>query len=71
MLGSLGFSQIVGCIKFPKKFPVVSTLLTILIWIAILGFAFFAIVNWLGEYNVALYIGYGVSFILSLSVKPD
>lgn len=71
ILGSFGFSQIIGCIKFFKRFPMASALLTIFIWLAILGFVSFAIINWLDKYNTALYIGYGISFILSFSVKSE
>lgn len=71
LVGSFGFSQIVGTIKFFRYFPKGQALFTIVLWSAILGFAAFAVIKWLNDYKVALYIGYGVSFLLSLNTKPD
>ncbi len=70
-LGAFGFPQIVGTIKYFKSFSFVSAIITVLIWLAILGFAAFAVINWLNDYKVALYIGYAISFLMSLKTKPD
>lgn len=70
-LGVFGFCQIVGTIKYFKNFNFLSALITLIIWVAILGFGFYAVTNWLPSCKTALYIGYGISFILSLGTKPD
>lgn len=70
-VGSFGFCQIVGTIKYFRNFRFLSALITITIWATILGFGFYAVTNWLPTYKTALYIGYGISFVLSLNTKPD
>ncbi len=70
-VGIFGFCQIVGTIKYFKNFSFLSALITIIIWGAILGFGFYTITTWLPSCKTALYIGYGISFVLSFSTKPD
>lgn len=70
-LGTFGFSQIVGTLKYFRNFSIGSALFTIIFWTAILGFGAFAVIAWLNDYAVGLYIGYGISFILSFRTKPD
>ena len=71
ILGTFGFSQIIGTIKYFHNFRLSSALYTIILWSAILGFGAFDVITWLSKYAIALYIGYGVSFLLSLGTKPD
>ena len=70
-VGSWGFPQIVGTIKYFGNFKTASALLTIVLWTAILGFGAFAVIKWLNPYKVAFFIGYGISFLSSLGTKPD
>ena len=69
ILGAFGFSQIIGTIKFREyaKTPV----FTLLFWLILLGFGAFAVLYWLNDSKIALFIGYGISFVLSLRTKPD
>lgn len=71
LVGAFGFSQIVGSIKYFRTFNPASALITILLWLAILGFGAFAVINWLNNCWIALVIGYVASFIMSLSTKAD
>lgn len=71
VLGMFGFSQIIGTIKYFNRFSPGSAIATLLIWLTILGFGAFALLNWLNDCKVALFIGYAIAFILSLRVKPD
>lgn len=70
-IGTFGFAQIVGVLKFFGRFRFGSAAFTIIFWGIILGFIAFAIIKWFNNYTTALYIGYGISFILSLGTKPD
>ncbi len=67
IFGSLGFSQIIGSIKYPSQ----GSWITIIIWIAILGLVAFGAHHLLANYLTYFYIGYGISFLYSFSVKPD
>lgn len=69
LLGSIGFPQIVGTIRFNLKAK--SALFTILFWVLILGFSAFAVFYWLDSFKIALLIGYVISFLFSLTTKPD
>lgn len=71
LLGTFGFSQIVGTIKYFRNFRLGTAMFTVIFWCAILGFAAFAVTSWLKNYFGALYIGYGISFLLSLGTKLD
>lgn len=70
-IGTFGFCQIVGTIKYFKFFKPSSAIFTMVLWLAILGFAFFSVVKWFNEQLVALYIGYAISFIISLGTKRN
>lgn len=71
LVGSLGFSQIVGTIKFLKKFPLKSAVITIIIWVIILGGAYWLAFAFLIKYIWAINIGFVISFLLSLKTRPD
>lgn len=71
IVGVFGFSQIIGTIKYFNTFSAFSALFTIILWGGILGFGAYAVIAWINYAKVALYIGYGISFLLSLSTKPD
>ena len=71
LLGVFGFCQIVGTLKYFTSFSTVSALSTIILWLVILGLAAFAVIKWLPDQAPALYIGYGISFLLSFKTKPD
>ena len=71
LVGTFGFCQIVGTIKYFRNFSIGSALFTIVLWGAILGFGAYAVIAWLNDYAVGLYIGYGIAFLSSLKVKPD
>ncbi len=71
LIGAFGFPQIVGTLKYFRSFRTVQALYTIILWLAILGFYFFAVIKWLFVYKIALYIGFAVSFLMSLNTKPD
>lgn len=68
VVGSFGFSQIIGCIKYTRN---KLAAFTILLWIVILALVFLAVYSWFNNYLKAIIIGYAISFLLSLSVKPD
>jgi hypothetical protein len=68
LVGVFGFSQIIGCIKYYQN---KSYIFTIMLWTVILSLGFLAVYSWLNSYLKAIIIGYIISFILSLSVKPD
>lgn len=70
-VGAFGFCQIIGTLKYFKRFSLVSALLIIIIWSAILSALAFAVLLWFDKYLIALYVGYGISFILSFRTKPD
>ena len=69
ILGAFGFSQIIGTIRF--KGYVKTPVFTFLFWLIILGFGAFAVLYWLNDSKIALFIGYGISFLSSLRSKPD
>lgn len=71
VVGTFGFCQIVGTIKYFKYRSPGLLAVTLLIWLAILGFGAFAVLTWLNNYKAALFIGYAISFLLSFNVKPD
>lgn len=68
LIGNFGFCQIIGIIKYLK---ISKSLSTLLLWTLILGLGAFVVIKWLNYYSTALYIGYGISLILSFNVKPD
>lgn len=69
ILGAVGFPQIIGAIRFKNVCKVPK--FTIILWLAILGFAAFAVFYWFKEYMVAFLIGYLISFLFSLNTKPN
>ena len=71
ILGSFGFSQIIGTIKYIKNFKFGSAVFTVVFWEIILACGVFAVIFWLDKYIIAVCIGYGISFVLSLGTKPD
>ncbi len=71
LLGIFGFCQIVGTIKYINNFKLSSAIFTVILWQVILALGAFAVIYWLDEYIIALCIGYGVSFLLSFTTKPD
>ena len=71
LLGIFGFCQIIGTIKYINNFKISSALFTVVFWLVILALGAFAVIYWLDEYITALCIGYGVSFLLSFTTKPD
>lgn len=70
-IGIFGFCQVVGTVKYFRNFKLLSALITIILWGIILWFGFYAVRTWLPSCKTALYIGYGISFLLSLGTKPD
>lgn len=68
LIGTFGFCQIVGIIKYLKISKCIGTLL---LWAVILGLGALVVIKWFNYYSPALYIGYGVSLIMSFRVKPD
>ena len=71
VIGAFGFPQIVGTIKYHHLFRPKAAFFTIFLWLIILGTGCAAVMLWLNKYAVALYIGYGMSFLFSLTTKPD
>lgn len=71
IVGIFGFCQIVGTLKFLKKFSLGSALITIVLWVVILGFGAFAVIKWLNDQAIAMYIGYGIALIQSFKTQPD
>ena len=69
IFGAVGFPQIIGTIRFKNvcKAPK----FTIILWLAILGFAAVAVFIWFKEYMFAFLIGYVISFLFSLNTNPD
>lgn len=70
-VGSFGFCQIVGTLKYLSNFKLSQALFTITLWIVILALIALAVSKWLGDYLTALYIGYGITFLLSFRTTPD
>ena len=70
LIGNFGFSQIIGCIKYP--YAVRTPGATIALWVVVLV-AVAAVAHWLAPADalIGFYIGYVISFILSLRIKPD
>ena len=71
IVGTFGFAQVIGTLKYFKNSKLGSAMFTIVLWLIILCAGAFVVLKFLNNYAVALYIGYGVSFVLSLGTKPD
>lgn len=71
MLGTFGFAQVIGTLKYWRNFKLGSAIFTIVLWIIILGLAAMAVIAWLSDYIFGLVLGYIISFCLSLNTKPD
>ena len=69
IIGSFGFSQIIGNIKFVVTWK--RTVLNFVLWGIILFLIWYAANSWLPTYMVAFYIGYAVTFFRALLAKPD
>ncbi len=68
-VGTFGFPQIIGAIKYP--WAALSPAKTITIWIVILLAVAVLAHLLLATYVAGLYIGYAIAFVLALGVKPD
>lgn len=65
-IGTVGFAQIVGSLRTVHVRGLGLTLFTSILWTLILGAAAALLLIFIPQYQVALYIGYGVSFIIML-----
>lgn len=66
IIGVFGFAQVTGSIRCAKIRGPAMTAITLLIWGAILLAVFFIARHFFEKYLVALYIGYAISFVLTL-----
>ena len=64
VVGVFGFCQIIGSIQTRQR----AFLLTIVIWVAILVVCYFIVRRFLPDQMIALYVGYGISLVQSLTV---
>jgi uncharacterized membrane protein YidH (DUF202 family) len=62
-LGVFGFSQVIGSIQNFKQRGAAASIITISIWIIILGAGYYTVNKYFSSSIVGLYIGYGVSLI--------
>lgn len=63
VVGVFGFCQIIGSIQTRQR----AFLLTIVIWGAILVGGYFIVLRFLPDQMIALYVGYGISLVKSLT----
>ena len=63
VVGVIGFCQIIGSIQTRQR----AFLLTIVIWVAILVGGYFIVRRFLPDQMIALYVGYGISLLKSLT----
>ena len=68
-LGTLGFAQIIGSLRTIRVRGIGMTLSTTVLWTAILGIALFLVLKFIPQYKIAIYIGYGMSFLIILCQK--
>lgn len=71
LIGAIGFPQIVGTLKFLRSTPAGRAAFTITFWLIILGFCVFAVLKWLNDYAVSMYIAFAITFLASLNTRPD
>lgn len=69
MVGTFGFAQIIGSLRTVRIRGIGMTLFTSILWLAVLGGGAALILTLIPQYQVALYIGYGISFIVMLFQK--
>lgn len=62
-IGVFGFAQIIGSLQNIRSRGIGMTLFTIILWALILGGTLMFGLNKLPQYKLAMYIGYGVSFV--------
>lgn len=65
-VGVFGWAQIIGSLQNIKQRGLGMTLVTVTIWCAIMGAIAWASLYFFGSQKIALYIGYGVSFLMIL-----
>ena len=68
-IGTVGFAQIVGSIRTVRVRGLGLTLYTSILWTLILGAAAALLLIFIPQYQIALYIGYGVSLLIMLFQK--
>ena len=68
LIGIFGFCQVIGSIKY---FRGTSSIITIVIWGALLTAAILGGKALFPDQFIAMLIAYGITFLLSLTVKPD
>lgn len=66
-IGVFGFCQIIGSIQYVRVRAIPLTLFTVLFWVSVLGIITTIILMFLNTYKVALFIGYIVALLMSLS----
>lgn len=62
-IGVFGFAQIIGSLQNIRSRGIGKTLFTIILWVLILGGALMFGMNKFPQYKLAMYIGYGISFV--------
>lgn len=68
-IGTFGFAQIVGSLRAIRIRGIGMTLFTTILWASILGGVATAVLLFIPQYQIALYIGYAVSFVIILCQK--
>lgn len=71
IVGTFGFCQIIGTVKYFSNFTVGRAIFTITLWLIILAAGAIIVCVWLNDYLLPLSIAYGIAFILSFRTKPD
>lgn len=65
VIAVFGGSQIVGSIEHIRKRPILSTIITITIWAAVLTGCVLAILKWFAAYKTVFLIAMGVGILMS------
>lgn len=70
-VGALGFSQIIGVIKYPEMFLGAQIARIVIIWLIILAVVAIIPILIVNKLWIGVCIGYGISFLSSTRVTPD
>lgn len=65
IIGVFGLCQIIGVLRTRRYRATGTIIFTLTLWIAILGFAAFAVHKWFYAYRIVFYIAMVISLIMS------
>lgn len=69
VLGTFGFAQIIGSLRTIRIRGIAMTLFTVVLWLAILAGGVAIVLCWIQKHEIALYVAYGLSFVIIISQK--